>query len=202
MSLWTPSGEHPVGDEGGTPGTGRPFPGRATPPPSSPPPPQAPPAQPPSGPGGAEPDPEAAASVDELRRQLAEAPPEVVVANHCYGLFELAAVYLSQAPPRLAQAQVAIDALGYLVEGLGERLGEAHGPLRDALAQVRLAYVQLGTTGQGRAGPGEPPTGNGQGQGTDAPATGTPGGAAPAGGPGAAGGEPGAAEPGEGGDQG
>ncbi|MGH7904811.1 MAG: hypothetical protein ACREPA_11910, partial [Candidatus Dormibacteraceae bacterium] len=78
----------------------------------------------------------------------ADAPAEVVVANHCYGLFELAAVYLSQAAPRLEQAQLAIDALGHVVEGLGDRLGEAAGPLRDALAQVRLAFVQLGATHQ------------------------------------------------------
>jgi hypothetical protein len=67
----------------------------------------------------------------------------VVVANHCYGLFELAAVYLSQQPPLLDRARLAIDALASIVDRLGERLGEAHGPLRDALAQVRLAYVQI-----------------------------------------------------------
>jgi len=120
MSLWTPSGEHPVRDE--PPAPDRPPPG-GTPPDS----------------GSGDP----AVAVDELRRQLAEAPADVVVANHCYGLFELAAVYLSQQPPLLPQAQLAIDALGYLVEGLGDRLGEAHDSLREALAQVRLAYVQV-----------------------------------------------------------
>jgi hypothetical protein len=69
----------------------------------------------------------------------------VVIANHCYGLFELAAVYLSQSPPVLEQARTAIDALGCLVDGLGERLGDAAGALREALAQVRLAYVQIET---------------------------------------------------------
>jgi hypothetical protein len=88
--------------------------------------------------------------VEELRQQLAEAPPEVVVANHCYGLFELAAVYLSQSPPLLPQAQLAIDALGYLVDGLGSRLGEAQRSLQEALAQVRLAYVQLDRAEQAR----------------------------------------------------
>jgi hypothetical protein len=38
---------------------------------------------------------------------------------------------------------MAIDAFGLLVEGLGDRLGEAAGPLRDALAQIRLGYVQV-----------------------------------------------------------
>jgi hypothetical protein len=96
------------------------------------------------------------ADLEALRRQLAEAPAEVVVANHCYGLFELAAVYLSQSPPLLAQAQLAIDALGCLVDGLGERLGEPRASLQEALAQVRLAFVQLGAAspGNGTAAPG------------------------------------------------
>jgi len=129
MSLWTPSGEHRIPDE-------RPSgPGRDSAP------------SPADRAGGPEADdPGAAAAVEELRRQLADAPAEVVVANHCYGLFELAAVYLSQQPPLLEQARLAVDALGCIVDGLGERLGEAHGPLQEALAQVRLAYVQIDAT--------------------------------------------------------
>jgi lysozyme family protein len=88
--------------------------------------------------------------MDELRRQLADAPAEVVVANHCYGLFELAALYLSQDPPLLDQAPLAIDALGCLVEGLGARLGETQGPLTEALAQVRLAYVLVAAAEKAR----------------------------------------------------
>jgi len=122
MSLWTPSGEHPVGDEGPE--------GPGAPPP------------PPSGPADDERR-AAEAEVEELRRQLASAPASVVVANHCYGIFELAAVYLSESPPVLDQAKLAIDALGYLVEGLGSRLDEAEPALREALAQVRLAFVQI-----------------------------------------------------------
>lgn len=135
MSLWTPSGEHEVARE---PGGSGPVPGGVTGAPAGPPP-----------AGGPDRD-EAAATLDELRRQLADAPPEVVIANHCYGLFELAAVYLSQTPPLLHQAQLAIDALGYLVEGLGDRLGEARSSLAEALAQVRLAYVQVGAAAQAR----------------------------------------------------
>jgi hypothetical protein len=141
MSLWTPSGEHRIPDE--------PRPTSATD--------GAPDAANPGGspdPDGRErpgPGPEdtAAAQFDELRRQLADAPAEIVVANHCYGLFELAAVYLSQQPPLMEPARLAIDALGYLVDGLGERLGEAHSPLQDALAQIRLAYVQIDASAQG-----------------------------------------------------
>jgi hypothetical protein len=125
-SLWTPSGEHPVEPEGS----------------------QAPPAGPPaSGPVASgeaeEARAEAEAEVEALRQRLAETPAETVIANHCYGLFELGAIYLSSTPPLLPQARLAIDAFGYLVEGLGERLGDAVKPLRDALAQLRLGYVQL-----------------------------------------------------------
>ena len=148
MSLWTPSGEHPVGDERPTQGAG----------PATGPSPAAPGdggagdqhTDGPVGPGGG-PD------IDELRRQLVEAPAEVVVANHCYGLFELAAVYLSDSAPHLDQARLAIDALGFLVDGLGDRLGDAHPSLRDALAQIRLAFVQISASqepGGGRDGAG------------------------------------------------
>jgi hypothetical protein len=150
MSLWTPSGEHPVDRE---PAGG----GPAEPPPAPPGGPvggghAAPPGGPVGGPGpgGGEGPAGGQPTVEELRRQLAEAPPELVVANHCYGLFELAAVYLSQSPPLLAEARLAIDALTYLVDGLGERLGEAYPSLKDGLAQLQLAFVQLGAAEQAR----------------------------------------------------
>ena len=124
-SLWTPSGEHfPKKEEE----TG------AAPPPSNP-------------PGDANvteatPD-EAQAAVDAMRAQLATTPAEVVVANHAYGLFELAAIYLSQAPAMLFQARLAIDALSSLLEGLRGRLGEAEPALHDSLSQLQLAFVRL-----------------------------------------------------------
>jgi hypothetical protein len=85
-----------------------------------------------------------------MQRELANAPVEVVVANHCYGLFELAAVYLSQVPPLLPQARLAIDALACLVDGLKGRLGEGEDHLKDGLSQLQLAYVQI--DGAQRAG--------------------------------------------------
>ena len=91
-----------------------------------------------------------AAEVEAMRTELANSPVEIVVANHCYGLFELAAVYLSQLPPLLDQARLAIDALGCLVDGLEGRLGETEGQLKDGLSQLRLAYVQI--DGAQRAG--------------------------------------------------
>ena len=136
MSLWTPSGEHPVGERrpdeqsSGASG-GRPDRDRSAAPSR----------------GAARSEGEARRSTEEdldaLRRQLADAPADVVVANHCYGLFELAAIHLSSSPPHLDDARLAIGALGSLVDGLGERLGDAHPSLREALAQIRLAYVQI-----------------------------------------------------------
>ncbi|HVA08836.1 MAG TPA: hypothetical protein VNG12_19040 [Acidimicrobiales bacterium] len=122
-SLWTPSGEHfPEKDEEG-------------------------PAQPPPRVPGVSPQDasteEAQAEVEAMRRQLANTPAEIVVANHCYGLFELAAIYLSQTPPMLFQAQLAIDGLGYLLAGLQGRLGEAEPALLEALSQLRLAFVNI-----------------------------------------------------------
>jgi hypothetical protein len=91
-----------------------------------------------------------AAQVEAMRAELAAAPVDVVVANHCYGLFELAAVYLSQQPPLVDQARLAIDALGCLVDGLEGRLGEGEGALKEGLTNLRLAYVQI--DGAQRAG--------------------------------------------------
>jgi len=89
----------------------------------------------------------------ELQERLADTPVEDVIANHAYGMFELAALHLSRQPPALVESRVAIDALGSLVEGLGDRLGEHAGPLRDGLAQIRLAFVQISGATTGEGGP-------------------------------------------------
>ena len=127
-SLWTPSGEHFPNEEGDD---------------------AAPPHFTPTGdtdvtdPSNEASQAEAQAEVDAMRAQLANTPAEVVVANHCYGLFELAAIYLSQTPPMLFQARLAIDGLGYLLDGLRGRLGEAEPSLHESLSQLRLAFVRL-----------------------------------------------------------
>ena len=100
------------------------------------------------------------AEINEARARVAEAPPEVVVLNHAMGLYELGAIHLSASPANLAAAALAIDAFACLVEGLGDRLGPDSATLRDALAQIRLAFVQI----KGAAGgpendaPAESPT--------------------------------------------
>jgi hypothetical protein len=144
-SLWTPEGEHRVGAPGAAQGA------REQPPaPSAAARPEA------SGARGLTEE-EAAAQLAELRHQLLATPVEVVVANHAYGLFELAAIHLSERPPQMAQAKLAIDALGALVEGLAGRLGEPEASLVDALSRLRLAFVQLqGEAGAGAGGAGSP----------------------------------------------
>ena len=97
---------------------------------------------------------DAAEEVAEIRRQLASVPASRVVANHAMGLYELAAIHLSSQPPNLGEARVAIDAMGGIVDALEERMGDDERVLRDALAQLRLAFVQL----QAANGEGQGPT--------------------------------------------
>ena len=79
----------------------------------------------------------------EARARLLSAPAAAVVANHGMGLYELAALHLTQQPPNFSEAVVAIDALGAVTGSLAGRLGEAEATLNDALDQIRKAYVQL-----------------------------------------------------------
>ena len=82
-------------------------------------------------------------AMQEARERLAVVPAEVVVTNHVMGLYELAAIHLSASPPDLHQSVLAIDAVACLVDGLGERLGEDYPTMRDALNNIRLAFVQI-----------------------------------------------------------
>ena len=136
-SLWTPSGEHVPDDEGsGSPGA----PGAAGPPPAA-------------GPAESE------AVEEELRRvraELAHTPVGDLIANHAIGLWQLAVLHLTPEegqPVRMDEAGLAIDAMAALVEGLGDRLGEAAEPLRDALAQLRVAFVQISERAEAGEGP-------------------------------------------------
>jgi hypothetical protein len=90
-------------------------------------------------------DPEVAEELRRLRQQLAATPVADIVANHAVGMWQLAIVHLApeDGPPNLEEAKLAIDATAALVEGLAGRLGEHEEPLRDALAQLRLVFVQV-----------------------------------------------------------
>lgn len=139
MSLWTPGGEHEV--------------------------PRQSPAESPAGAPADDPaldlDPETAAALDamspeeraqaeqmiaemaEARAEIANTPAAVVVANHAMGLYELAAIHLSQQPPNLPEAGVAVDALAALTKALEGRLGQNEATLNQALGQLQMAFVEL-----------------------------------------------------------
>lgn len=120
MSLWTPDGEHEV--------------------------PRDEPEAADSGPVDPEAEltPEQAQALEEelarAQAQLVSAPVDQVVSNHVMGLFELAALHLRTGS--LDKARLPIDAMGLLVDNLGERLAE-HQTLAAALTQLRMAYVEI-----------------------------------------------------------
>jgi hypothetical protein len=127
-SLWTPSGEHRPEEEPAE--SSAPVP-----------------------PAGGEPT-MSQEDYEELlraRAELAAIPVADIIANHAIGLQQLAVIHLIPDPgpdgsptePRLAEAGLAIDALGALVDALGDRLAPHHEALREAVTQLRLAFVEL-----------------------------------------------------------
>jgi hypothetical protein len=148
MSLWTPSGEHPVERPG------RPAPDATSPPQDAPPQPGPTSLDDLSPEERAEAE-ELARQVDSARRQLLDAPAGSVVGQQALQFYELAALHLSQPQPKLDDARVAIDAFAAVVTGLGPRLGEAEQPLRQALNQIQLAFVEVSRSagGAGEAAP-------------------------------------------------
>jgi hypothetical protein len=122
-SIWTPSGEHEPHDQEVAP----------------------------AGDAAPEMTEEAYEELVRTRAELAAIPVVDIVANHAVGLWQLAILHLTPDPgpdglptePRLAEAGLAIDALGALVDTLGERLEPHYEALREALTQLRLAFVEL-----------------------------------------------------------
>lgn len=125
-TLWTPDGERPVSRDAG-PAASDPS-EAAAPPPLTP-----------------EQEQQAEAMARELaeaRARLLETEVSTVLANHGFGIYELAAIHLTADDPDLEEARLAIDALTVLVEGLEGRLGEGEEPLKQALHQIKMAFVQ------------------------------------------------------------
>ncbi|HEX6425748.1 MAG TPA: hypothetical protein VFZ79_19820, partial [Acidimicrobiales bacterium] len=107
-----------------------------------------PPTEPPGGDAELTPEERAAAEeyarrLDDARQQLVEAPAGLVVGQQALQFYELAALHLSQPEPRLDDARLAIDALAAVVDALGSRLGDTETPLREALHQIQLAFVEV-----------------------------------------------------------
>ncbi len=121
-TFWTPSGERPIPrDE----------------PSASP-----PPGRPPAAEHAEVSEEELQAELRAMQEQMLRTPAAIVVANHCIGLVELAALHLGQQPPNLADAQVAIDALSGMLDAVGPRMGDNGPPLRQALNQMRMAFIE------------------------------------------------------------
>ena len=77
------------------------------------------------------------------------------MANHAMGCYELAAIHLSAQPPKFAEAQLAIDGFGALLGVLAGHLGPDEATLADALAQIRLAFVQVKASWESAAPEGD-----------------------------------------------
>ena len=140
-SFWTPSGEHEV------------------PPPGAEGPPGGPGADLPPGYGAdGEVDPEMAAAMEEQMRQAQEqllsVPAAQIVSNHLIGLFELAALHLRVDPPNVEEARIPIDAMGLVVENMGDQIADGQ-TLAAALQQIRMAYVEVHNQYAGDGDPDE-----------------------------------------------
>ena len=115
--------------------------------PSTPPAPETPPAQEPAPPpqqeeagGEAIWTPEEEAAARQMAQEIAERPGLDWVVNSAVSLANIAATKLQLGDP--ADAQICIDALAGLLDGLAGRLADAEAPLRQTLAQLQMAYAQ------------------------------------------------------------
>ncbi len=130
-TLWTPYGEEPV-----------PPAGSGSPPQSG---------DTGGGAGGGPPDDQSPEDIDpeqmrEMLTRLAETPVEAIVTQFAVELQEIAVLHLGLSAERrqsLTQAAIALDAMGALVDALGDRLGPNEDPLRQAVAALRLGFVEV-----------------------------------------------------------
>ncbi|HTT59598.1 MAG TPA: hypothetical protein VMF33_06070 [Acidimicrobiales bacterium] len=76
---------------------------------------------------------------------LKSTPVEMILGNHLFVLFQVAALRLGETPPDLGGAQLVIDTVAAMIAAAGERLGEHADLYRSALAEVQQAYVRAST---------------------------------------------------------
>ena len=132
MTLWTPDGEHPIPPAGSAPADDLTEEQQ-------------------------EQAKQMAHEMAEARQELLEAEVATIIANHALGIYELAALHITAENPDLVEARLAVDALGVLVEGLKGRLGDGEPTLVDALANIKIGYVQrVNQLKQDQAVGGEP----------------------------------------------
>jgi hypothetical protein len=87
--------------------------------------------------------------LEEMREQLASVPAGDVIAEASLSLVALAYVRLGVPPEEheryrdLEAARLLIDALGGMLAAVEGRVGAAEPGLRDALARLRMTYVEV-----------------------------------------------------------
>ena len=98
--------------------------------------------------------------LEEMREQLASVSAGDVIAEAGLSLVALAYVRLGVPPEQheqyrdLEAARLLIDALGGMLAAVEGRVGAAEPGLRDALARLRMTYVEVAAQVQaGQAGP-------------------------------------------------
>jgi hypothetical protein len=82
----------------------------------------------------------------EMLARLAATPVEAIVTQFAVELQEIAVLHLGlagQRPESLASAALALDAMAALVDAAGDRLEPNAEPLRQAVAALRLGYVEV-----------------------------------------------------------
>ncbi|HWL65794.1 MAG TPA: hypothetical protein VNP73_07460 [Actinomycetota bacterium] len=96
----------------------------------------------PPPPGGAEQvwTPEQEAEAKRIVEEIVRTPSLDWVLNVAVNLANVAGTKLEMGAAQ--DAQLAIDALASLINGLGDRLQDAEAPLKQTLAQLQLAYAQ------------------------------------------------------------
>jgi hypothetical protein len=95
--------------------------------------------------------------LEQLREQLASAPAGAVVAETAVSLVTMAQLRLGLPPEQYARfldldaARLLIDALGGLLAATEGRLGAPEPSLRQALADLRLAFAEVAANAGGGA---------------------------------------------------
>ena len=128
MSLWTPGGEHPVDRPAGAGDPPEPAPSSR---------PRSRPSSRPCRPRWR-----------RCSRSSSPPRPSVVVANHAMGIYELAAIHLTPTQPKLAEASAGDRRPRRPRRGAEGRLGDDEATLREALAQLRAAYLEVRRTAE------------------------------------------------------
>lgn len=77
---------------------------------------------------------------------LRTTPVADILANQLFVLFQIAAMYLAETPPRLNDAQLVIDVASAIIKSGDQRLGDHIHLYKNALAELQQAYVRASDT--------------------------------------------------------